>query len=277
MPASRIRRTVRAGLALGVAAAVAVVVFSPAPETPRSADPACAKAYLDLYGGERIDFRLVFGYKDARPARLVADRYERGAIIERIEALGFSRSSSDDELFMRQLVAPDGKTKTLLLTLVDSAAGPDDVVNRKDPFQEWKSRHAADAFFGGLRQADVVLYNGHSRRGGGPEFSPPRLAAGSKIDYAWYEKERPGYVRMVESLRAAEPGPGLVGLFSCVSDRHFSQGILEANARTGLLVTETLLYFSDSLESSVQALEHLVLMRCQQDFHPAGTRLLRFF
>jgi hypothetical protein len=250
----------------------------PPPAPPlQNADPACRAAYLDLYSRDVIDFRMVFGYKDARPARFVGDRYERNSVIERIEKLGFARDAEDDDLFVRSLLGPDGKPKAIQLRLLASSAGPDDVANRDDPYQAWKSEEASSGFYSGLKHADVVFYNGHSRLGGGPDFEPPKLAGGSHVEYGSYSGMRLGYLRMVEALRAGSPGPKVVGLFSCVSDRHFSEGILKANPRTALLATETLMYFSDSLESSLEALEGLIQMRCQQDFHPTGTHLMRFF
>src|SRR5690606_18334478 len=50
------------------------------PEADRK-NSACHRAYARLYKNDIVDMRLVFGYKDARPARFVADRYERAAIV----------------------------------------------------------------------------------------------------------------------------------------------------------------------------------------------------
>jgi hypothetical protein len=283
MRKTKVSLSVWLGLSALTAIAAFVVVLALNQKTPiatiplQDADPACREAYLSLYKNDSVDIRLVFGYKDARPARLVADRYERNAILERIEKLGFERDPSDDDLFTRSLQGPDGKQKQLLLHVSSSATGPDDEMNRKDPFQEWKTQDAELEYYEGLAHADVILYNGHSRAGGGPDFSPPKLRKDEHVDYTWYEKETPGLKRTIAALKAARPGPRLLGLFSCISDKHFSKGILDANARTALLASEVLLYFSDSLDASVEALEDLVSMRCQPDFHPAGTKLMRFF
>jgi hypothetical protein len=277
------RSRLKIAYAAGGAALVGLLIFHFKPaRTPlvpplQRAPIYCRQAYLGLYAKDSLDFRMVFGYKDARPARLVGDRYERNAVISRVLAMGFVRDPADDDRFRTELLGPDGKKKTIELRLLASSAGPDDAVNRRDPFQTWKSKEAEHAFYEGLGKADLVFYNGHSRTGGGPDFAPPRLSADQHVDYGWYQKNRPGFQKMVAALHGARPGGRLLGLFSCVSDRHFSRGILEANAGTALLATETLLYFSDSLDASVEALEDVLKMKCRQDFHPAGTHLMNFF
>ena len=44
----------------------------------------CRKAYDRFFAGPSVDVRVVFGYKDARPARFVADRYERLLLLSRL-------------------------------------------------------------------------------------------------------------------------------------------------------------------------------------------------
>src|SRR4051794_273146 len=122
------KRAYVAGLAcllVGVAlySLLSVIQRMPEPPIPKiplvGAEPRCRAAYLNLFHGDQLDVRLVFGYKDARPARLVGDRYERAAILDRItntegpDALGFSRDPRDDDHFTRVILGPDGKAKTV--------------------------------------------------------------------------------------------------------------------------------------------------------------------
>ena len=51
------------------------------PRVPKLEGASCRNAYLKLYGRRSIDVRILFGYKDARPARFVGDRYERALFV----------------------------------------------------------------------------------------------------------------------------------------------------------------------------------------------------
>src|SRR4051812_11465617 len=70
---------------------------------PGFASEACRRRYLSFYEKPEIDVKIVFGYKDARPARFVADRYERAVFIQRLVreckgenfACGFRRGEAD--------------------------------------------------------------------------------------------------------------------------------------------------------------------------------------
>ena len=230
-----------------------------------------------FYQKDQIDVRVVFGYKDSRPARFVGDRYERAYFVQEILKMGFSRAREDDDLFTLELQGPDGREKTILLRLVSSSTGPDDDENKKDPFQRWKSDHALASFNEGLEKADAVFYDGHSRNGGGPDFESPRCGASLHVDYAWYENNRPGLKRLRAALKKGKPGAQLIGLFSCVSDRHFADSIFKIRPQTAVMGTNALIYYADALEALSSALRNLLEMKCKSEFVPAGTQLRGFF
>ena len=205
-----------------------------------------------------------FGYKDARPARFVADRYERLVWIGRIETpcrwgnrqdCGYGIDPNDPEVWRRGNVR---------IEIYDASAGPDDVANRTDPYQAWKSARAAELFSHALRTADAVFYNGHSRAGGGPDFSSPQvIGPEQEVDYGFYRREEPGFTRLVEDLRqrAAERPQAeasreawTLGLFSCTSGPHFAKGVKAADPSALLVSSTRLLYFSDALTSTQRAL-----------------------
>ncbi len=243
---------------------------------PVISDPNCLAAYLRLYEGPVLRIDIVFGYKDARPARFVGDRYERNYFITQVMRLGFTRSEEDDDLFLRKTLGPDGAEKSIELRITASSAGPDDDENRKDAFQAWKTREAENVFLQGVRESRVVFYNGHSRTGGGPDFGPPRLANGLKVDYSFYKKQRPGYQKLRSALAEAKKIE-LMGLFSCTADAHFTGGLREMRPELGVIASDHLLYYADSLANSLTTLKHILEFKCQPDFVPAGNRLVGFF
>ncbi len=213
------------------------VLVCPTPESP------CAVRYLSLHEGKETEIRIVFGYKDARPARFVADRYERISFSERLGGMGFQRDPEDADLYVLE------NNHHWRVRLVHSSVGPDDESNRKDSFQLWQSAYAAESFYKGLGQAPVVLYDGHSRGGGGPDFAPPRLDAKGNANLYWYRAQEPGFKRLIQELEAASHPTKVLGLFSCKSDDHFSKAILSAQKSISLISSEELLYHTDALEN----------------------------
>jgi hypothetical protein len=237
----------------------------------------CTRTYAHFFDKDVLDFRIVFGYKDARPARFVGDRYERAYFVEKLKKFGFHRIESDERLFRYEFTGLDGKKKTINLLVDASSVGPDDEQNRNDPYQKVKSEKASDLFLTGLRDADLVFYYGHSRDGGGPDFTPPKLLASSHTNYAWYQHHRPGLNAMLKALKAAPRDPKLLGLYSCVSDEHFAKALLDLKPDLALAVNHSLLYYNDAIDGMMETLSSLLTMKCQEDFRPTGTELIHFF
>jgi len=253
----------------------------PSPETAMSipggerVESKCFQTYLRLYEKDEVDMRVVFGYKDARPARFVGDRYERIALVEYLlrpcaknfHACGFARIRDDADLLTKTVIGPDGRDKLVNLHVVQASAGPDDDENRKsDSFQAWQSAHATKIFEQGLREADVVLYSGHSRDGGGPDFAPPKLNYKGHVNYYWYGLKKPGLKAVVRQLRNAKRTPKLFGLLSCTSDKHFSDEVGKVAKPMGLLTSPKLLYYADAMKNLLGTLSALLGMWCKTDF-----------
>jgi len=240
--------------------------------TPAAA-PQCSAMEKSLYAHDTLKVRMVFGYKDARPARFVGDRHERLAFIEKItapcadagfgskpkELCGFVRSKDNADLFLKK-VNVRKRDRRILLWVVNSSVGTDDQENRDDPFQKWKSKYAEEAFTSGLQSADVVLYDGHSRFGGGPDFAPPVLGKDSIVDPAPYQAARPGLAKMTHALTGSKRLK-MLGLFSCSSSQHFNDEI-HAVSKAGVVSSKVLMYYSDALAQSLSTLEDVLQGRC---------------
>jgi hypothetical protein len=269
-------------------------VAEPEMKPPVFESEGCRKRYLSFYAKPTVDVKVVFGYKDARPARFVADRYERAIFVQRLLrgcrgadlACGFARSDADADLFLKKIAGPDGKDRTVYLRVVQSSVGPDDEANRKDPYQAWRTRYANLAFLQGLTSADAVFYNGHSRGGGGPDFTPPKLGRDGGVAFDWYRERQPGFDPIIATLEGAPSQLKLLGLFSCASTKLFLDRIQKVKPDLGLITSSRLIYFSDALESSLEALSSLLAMRCEDDFQESfekrrvrasGARISGFF
>ena len=233
-----------------------------------SSAPQCAAMEKSLDSRDTLKVRMVFGYKDARPARFVGDRHERLAFIEKITApcsedsetrCGFVRSRDNADLFLKKIKVRK-KSHRVLLWLVNSSVGTDDQENRSDPFQTWKSKYAEEAFTSGLKEADVVLYNGHSRFGGGPDFAPPVLGAGDIVDPTPYQTTKPGLAKMTKAMKGSKR-LNVLGLFSCSSSQHFNEEI-HAVSKAGVVSSKALMYYSDALAGSLSTLNDVLVGRC---------------
>lgn len=261
---------------------------------PKFEDEACKQTYLSFYEKPQLDFKVIFGYKDARPERFVADRYERMIFMQRMLshckhrnfACGFTRSEQDADLLTRKIIGPDGKDRTIYLRVIQSSAGADDEENRKNPFQKWRTRYATLAFIQALSESDAVFYNGHSRAGGGPDFEPPHLDADRDVSFDWYKHHEPGFNQITATLEGAPSRLKLLGLYSCASSTHFSERVHAIKPTLGLITSPRLIYFSDALESSIEAVSSLLAMKCEGSFRrslenkrtrASGARVSGFF
>ncbi len=263
-----------------------------APENP-SPDAVCRRAYDRFYRADTIDIRVIFGYKDVRPARFVGDRYEAliftryllARCIPGWHACGFERDTKDPELFRKTIAGPDNRPRNVAVRVTHSSAGPDDRENRADGFQKWRTANASKMFFEGIEKADVVFYNGHSRDGGGPDFAPPHLTANEHVDYTWYTTHRPGFEKLREALAKDGARVRLLGLFSCASRAHFTREIWQAKPEMATITSERLIYYSDALQAQLGALSALLGRECETGFghalraHPeaGNSRLYGFF
>ena len=160
---------------------------------------------------KNFDVRVFFGYKDTRPARFVADRYEAAVFSEILtmscangrEDCDFKKVDTDHYegiLLTKAINSHNKKQTTVNVRIWTSSVGADDSENRKNPFQKWRSEYVKDQFIHALKKADVIFYNGHSRAGGGPDFSAPLLTSKNHVNYLNYQKNKPGFQLITKTL-----------------------------------------------------------------------------
>lgn len=123
-------------------------------------ESACFQTYEELLKDGVLDVRVAFGYKDARPARYVGDRYERAILVEYLLgecregffACGFDRDAHDADLFYKKIRAANGSKVLVRVQVVASSVGPDDEENReRDAAQFQQSAYAKSVFLDGLK------------------------------------------------------------------------------------------------------------------------------
>lgn len=220
-----------------------------------------------------FDVRIFFGYKDARPARFVADRYEMAIFLQKLtepcesqrQDCGFNKSESNEDgetetpVFYKIIKNKSGQKMKVNLRIFTSSVGADDNDNRKNPFQHWRSEFMRDQFTQALKLANVVFYNGHSRAGGGPDFSVPLLTENNHVHYEDYQQKKSG-LKLIYATLKQNPQSSLqqLGLYSCRSDQLFRKKVEAARPGLQVISSSQLLYFSDAFNDSLDRLSQIL-------------------
>ncbi len=187
-----------------------------------------------------------------------------------LKLCGFSEAGDPEsgKVVLKKEVRVHGRDVLVRITLTQASASESFVLNKGELAARQKklTLQSEENFFDGLKTADMVFYNGHSRNGGGPDFNSPILNKKGKVDYkGYYEIKRIGIKRTYNSLKE-NPNQGFVlGLFSCYSRKHFYSDFMKNNPQQKLILTaETIDYF-DTLSASVGYLEGFLRGSCGQE------------
>lgn len=185
-------------------------------------------------------------------------------------ACGFDESGDpkSGKVVLTKKIHLHGKTTLVKITLTQASASTSFVKNKGElsERQSFLTQQSEQNFFGGLKTADVVIYNGHSRNGGGPDFAPPILNASKKVNFkGYYEVKRPGIKKTFETLKT-NPNPELIlGFFSCFSRLHFYKNFMSFNPHQRLILSAEKIDYFDALEASVGYLEGMLRGSCGQE------------
>lgn len=180
-------------------------------------------------------------------------------------ACKFSKSSG---VFTKNITNKfTGKNLKVKIKLVSSAYSSNDALNKTTYASQQKalSQSSEAAFVSALKSYDVVIYIGHARSGGGPDFYPPVLLKNGKVDYAHYKKTKPGISKMLGGLNTATDAK-VLGVLACKSTSLFASSI-KSYAPNSLLVTANNLFdFDELMPTGLAMVEALVSQRCTSDF-----------
>lgn len=244
----------------------------------------CQHFYQDMLKDKNFEITYAHGYSDASEGKETFDNYYKSLLIKKItspcsaynKACGFVRSADDAERFEKNVINPDGNLQKVTLVITHSSISSDNHKNEQDPKQKYQSEHAKNIFGNGIRNSKVVFYDGHSRDGGGPDFSPPKLLGDGHTNYDWYHVNKPGTKFMLEVLKEDEIKLKFLSMFSCSSNIHFYKKVSLANPEVGFIGTDDLLYFSD--QTSYRVIDDLLGFRCLDKIeYPAPTTFKKWW
>lgn len=120
--------------------------------------------------------------------------------------------------------------------------------------QKKRSARAAAAFSKSFLDSDLVVYVGHSRLGGGPDFEPPRLK-NNKVDYASYQTDRPGARRTLRAVKDPNRRTRAFALLSCDSTDHFLGEIRKASPDLQLATMKGAIKSEDQMAAGLLAVD----------------------
>jgi hypothetical protein len=159
-----------------------------------------------------------------------------------------------------------GRRKTVKIELISSSVS---VVNANNvgPLlreQTASSQNAESRFLSSFVSSDVVLYLGHARSGGGPDFSPPILNSNGSVNYSYYKEHRPGLRKMLSAVSQGQTP--IVGLLACKSTGLFSRSVKNQSPSSLIVSADDLFDYNDILPTAYATIEAVVGQRCGSTF-----------
>lgn len=246
------------------------------------ASPGCKERYQKLYSKGVLRIVLGMGYGDSTPGRMMWDYFGHHSIMKRllrpctadVSLCGFRQDRKDPNLLRKVAFDPTAEKKYRIeLRIIRASLTPDHNMNMSSErsFKQFLACTQATIDFHKqvASGSDIVIYAGHSRDGGGPDFCPPIKTKNNHVNYSWYQQNKPGITRLAESLKLAvnKGTPNqVVGLFSCSSQLHFLKKMRSVNNTAGYLVTKRTATFHELYMDTFSALDGLLSQRCKEGF-----------
>ncbi len=221
-------------------------------------DRICLSQYSEVLQKKEMRIHYAFGYFDESDGKMDDGTYSRA--IDNIafdevskwltrschpsegHALcGFSkRIIADGYHYYQKNILLFGQSVHVSLYMTKAAASSMHLANTgslKNQQQRLTSQSEYN-FFEGLKKADIVIYNGHARDGGGPDFKPPVLRADLHPNYdGHYKVKQEGFKKMLQALEDRPHKNQVLGIFACYTDKHFTEGIQKVNPDQRLIVS----------------------------------------
>jgi hypothetical protein len=264
----------------------------------------CQDHYKKLYEKPDVSATIAFGYTDTRPdlevdggkeAHSTIDamtlpceiagggkpnmRSVGGKMIELKYFCGFTRDPDDATKFVKTVIGPDQKPHQFHITVVSAIPvgeeGDDQDLTTPGPdhdAQMLRTAAVTHTYLKALQTDDIVVYDGHARDGGGPDFGPPKLLPNRHPDYAWYRANRPGFNAELTALTTSDDPvhpphhPAVIAMLACDTKLHFEKELKAASPESALLVTN-MVTSEDVIEpAEMELLNGLIGQRCDDGF-----------
>lgn len=207
------------------------------------------------------DIRVIFGYDNTKDFRDANDPGRAARFMKYLKAQGYEEHKPSEHAAavlgvpvdapnLRVLAGKNKQGRILRIALMWSSLSDSGARNIGVGYTDQlkRSEEAMNFMKKACAEAEVMMYVGHSRGGGGPDTYPPEIrpSKGSEMvtDFSYYRKNRPGMQALAPYLEKAEATPKLVAWTSCLSDVHFRKWFGDRCARklhaTGVVLSTRL-------------------------------------
>lgn len=245
------------------------------------APASCKRKYRDLFSKRKVRILLALGYGDTGN-ETVLDYLSHAAFKRKLTepcgsdnySCGFRFSKKEPDLLLKAESDPTGEKNHIIeIKLIRGAYTGNDSKNVSKELIETQNAYCEATtikFFTEVASGtDVIIYSGHSRNGGGPDFCPPNRKSDHHVNYPWYEKNRPGMQTMLGSMQiaknAGKPNK-VIAMLSCSSHKHFYKDLMKVNSTAGYLLTKRLATFAEVTRDAYATLDSLLSQRCEDGF-----------
>ena len=265
----------------------------------------CSQQTLDIRADGKIEITVAFGYMDVSGGQDIKDSasqmYGNGDVLDqdalhamesvlksscsgnKYRACGFS--GRNGVLTKRIRDRWTNQRLQVQINLVSASYSASDAANKSQykSNQTSKTATARSTFLSGLQNKDAVIYLGHARSGGGPDFAPPVLYANGKVNYSHYKQQKEGIRSMLGALQGASEPASIIGVLACKSTGLFSGSIKSKAPDSALVTAGDLFDYNDILPTGYAMIEAIVSQRCGAEFNevvkvqPGSRRFLSVF
>lgn len=137
------------------------------PAVPAPSKILASDYYYRLLKDGVLDIRIAYGYLDHEPSNEPTDYLQARELRGKLRQAGFGQVGSDEWKLEKTFTY--GLKPIVCRVEIAHAAVPEKLGEKVQLAQSLKAR---DLFMDGLKHADVIMYDGHSRLGRGPDFTP---------------------------------------------------------------------------------------------------------
>jgi hypothetical protein len=243
----------------------------------------CRAKYAKLYANPEITVTAAFGYFDGRPDKEVyAGYFAQNFITEMIAPCenaphknfcGFARDPDDASRFTKSVIGPDQKPHEFKINVVSPITPgeiPNDDLIRNTAEQKSKDAKARAEFLAALQTDNIVMYDGHARDGGGPDFNPPVLNPKTQdTDYNYYHAKHPGLNDMLAALTTSKRHPDVLALMTCDAKLHFEKQLKKTASDSALALTNMVTDSNVFQAGEIGLMDGLMSQRCDDQFVPS--------
>jgi len=194
---------------------------------------------------------------------------ESGVMIQKLCGFQESGNPEDGQVQLSKNIEMNGRQIRVTMTLTHSSASEVYSENKTTLYEQQRmlTSQSEQNFLDGLRTADVVFYNGHSRDGGGPDFAPPVLRSSDlHVDYnGYYKVKKIGIRKTLSAMKESGRRGVVLGLFSCFSRNHFQKTLQSADPTQKLILTEGAIDYLNTMLASLGYLEGILQGECGEN------------